>query len=223
LGAADESVKNEGESYRADVTSVSGSDSDHSCSSPTSMPRGVDDAPRPSTSPQGLQTPLAGRPAFSAERLAGFVSGDVGLKPPDVPKAMALAHAEYVEDPHDFFELVLVGWVPSTAAGFADLSFLGRHRFEQWVQSARADVRGRRPGDDHGGRSNALHTARAAAPQPKWAGAPQRELPHAPAQDPNELGDHAAWADAGDGEARVRFTSVLCIVLTLQNCDFVAA
>ena len=60
--------------------------------------------------------------------------------------------------------------------------------------------------------------------QKKGAGAPQRELPHAPAQDnPNEPGVPAAWADAGDGEARVRFTCVLCIALTLQNCDFVAA
>jgi len=184
------------------------------------MPRGVDDAPRPSTSKQGL----AGRPAFSAERLAGFFSAEVGLKPPDVPKAMALAHAEHVEDRHEFSELVLAGWAPSTAAGFADLSFMGRHRLEQWVQSARADFWGRRREDDDGGRSDALHAARAAAPQPKWAGRPQRELSHAPAQEnPNELGEPAAWADAGDGEARVRFTCALHTVLTLQNIDCVVA
>ena len=91
-GAADESVKNEGASSPADV--ASGSDSDHRDGS-----SGIDAPPRPSTAPQGLQTPLAGRPAFIAERLAGFFSAEVGLKPPDVPKAMALAHAEHVEDP----------------------------------------------------------------------------------------------------------------------------
>jgi len=176
-----------------------------------------------------LQTPLAGRPAFFAERLAGFFSAEVGLKPPDVPKAMALAHAEHVEDRHEFSELVLAGWAPSTAAGFADLSFMGRHRLEQWVQSARADFRGRRPGDDHGGRSNAPHTARAAAPQPKWACARQRELPHAPAQDPTLADDPTlaevrrptrAWADMSEGEARVRLTYLRLthVILLLFNC-----
>ena len=111
--------------------------------------------------------------------------------------------------------------MPSIAAGFMNMSFMRRHRLEQWVQSARADFPSRRPGDDHGGRSNAPHTARAAAPRPKWAGAPQRELPHAPAQDPTLADDptlaevrrptpaRPRWADMSEGEARVRLTYAL--------------
>jgi len=185
--------------------------------------------------PAVCQTTLVGRPAdypaFCAERLAEIFAGEVGLKPPDVPKAMSLAQAELVETPSEMYELARAGWVPSTAAAFMSMSLMGRHRLEQWVQSVRADFASRRRGNDDGGRDRGYSSGRPVpkwAARPKWAASPRREPLHEPAQaladDPavpltlSEMG----WADSGDGEARVRFTYALRIVIALQNFACVA-
>jgi hypothetical protein len=122
------------------------------------------------------------------------LSAVVGLKAPDVPKAMALIQAELVEHPDEMLELARAGWAPREAEGFAALSFMGRGRLAAWVESARAGV-----AEGGGGRQAA---ARAAAPPPAAPGfSPpwSRRLAPAPASP-------AALADAGDGEARVPLT-----------------
>lgn len=157
------------------------------------------------------------RPAPAAAELENFFAAEVGLKPPDVPKAMAIAKDECIDFPAEMSELARAGWVPSSAAGFTNMSFMGRHRLEQWVESARggdasqAIARGGRGR----GRGYPPQAARAAAPEPKRAGRAQREQrrEHAPA-----LADHpAAWAAAGDNEARVRFTNAWRTALILRK------
>ena len=132
---------------------------------------------------------------------------------------MAIAQAEHVDNPSEMSELARAGWLPSTVGGFTDMSFMGRHRLGQWVETARAEFASLSRGRGGGGRGRGYppQAAGVAAPQPKpkWAGRPQRE----PLPDPAEAlaEDPAAWADAGDGEARVSLTYALRIVLILQN------
>ena len=135
-----------------------------------------------------------GRPAERA--IDEFLSAVVGLKAPDVPKAMALIQAELVEHPDEMLELARAGWAPREAEGFAALSFMGRGRLAAWVESARAGVAEGGGGGRSPGRQAA---ARAAGPPPA---APRFSPPRSPLFAPAPASP-AALADAGDDEARV--------------------
>ena len=139
-----------------------------------------------------------GRPAERA--IDEFVSAVVGLKAPDVPKAMALIQAELVEHPDEMLELARAGWAPREAEGFTALSFMGRGRLAAWVESARAGVA-------EGGGGGRQAAARAAGPPPA---APRFSPPRSPLIAPRPRlpapASPAALADADHDEARVHLT-----------------
>ena len=153
------------------------------------------------------ERPKVGRPAELAPAVAAleaFFSADVGLKAPDVPKAMALVQAECIEHPDEMLELARAGWVPREAEGFTALSFMGRGRLGAWVEWAAAQAAGggRGPGRQPAARAAAplrplFSPARSADP---WSA--RREPPREPAP-----ASPAAVADAdGTYEARVPLT-----------------
>ena len=147
------------------------------------------------------ERPKVGRPA-ALGALEEFVSAEVGLKAPDVPKAMAFIAAELVEHPDEMRELARAGWTPRGVDGFAALSFMGRGRLEAWVGSARA---GDAKGGGRGGPDRQA-AARAAAPPPA---APRFSPPRSPVvarPRTRAPASPAALADAGDDEARVPLT-----------------
>ena len=122
-------------------------------------------------------------PAVGA--LEEFFSAEVGLKPPDVPKAMALVLSESIEHPDEMRELARAGWVPREAEGWAALSYLGRGRLGAWVASAQG-------GGGHG------EAAARAAVEPAaqlWNPRPRRSSPKKPARkalaDPSMVDDEA--------------------------------
>ena len=143
-----------------------------------------------------------GRPAERA--FDEFLSAVVGLKAPDVPKAMALIQAELVEHPDEMLELARAGWAPREAEGFTALSFMGRGRLAAWVESARAGVAEGGGGGRSPGRQAA---ARAAGPPPA---APRFSPPRSPLIAPRPRlpapAPPAALAVADHDEARVPLT-----------------
>ena len=123
-----------------------------------------------------------------------FVSAEVGLNPPDVPKAMALVLSESIDHPDEMRELARAGWVPREAEGFTALSFLGRGRLGAWVASARSGV-----AEGGGGLGAAAARAGVVPAAPLWRPRPRRSPPKEPAP--------AALADSSMvDEARVPLT-----------------